>query len=278
MGKKKINGNKRIWLRIFLIMGILFFGSSDSIAASASSDTAISQTENATGEWQNRNQKFFYYQKGKKVKGLARIKGKTYYFDSKGVQHTGWQKIDGSYYFFQNANGKKGSMDASSIVNGMTLGADGKAVVNRGSKEKLEILVMANEIVEKATKPEMKKSEKLKKTYDYLMKHFKYRGSPKFVYTGHWELDYARSLFEEGHGSCYAFGAGFAFLANAVGYKDCYAVSSGGHGWAEANGKVYDPTWGLIDQRHNYYGMRFDLSGVDGRPNYKRARTYVAEI
>ena len=99
-------------------------------------------------------QKFFYYQKGKKVKGLARIKGKTYYFDSKGVQHTGWQKIDGSYYFFQNANGKKGSMDASSIVNGMTLGADGKAVVNRGSKEKLEILVMANEIVEKARKKE----------------------------------------------------------------------------------------------------------------------------
>ena len=86
------------------------------------------------------------------------------------------------------------------------------------------------------------------------------------------------AMFKEGHGNCYANGAAFAFLANAVGYKECYAVSSGGHGWAEVNGRVYDPSWSLIDKRNSYFGVSFDLSGKGGRPNYKRARRYVAKI
>ena len=124
----------------------------------------------------------------------------------------------------------------------------------------------------------MKKSEKLKKSFEYLLKHFQYRGSPDFEKSKQWEQNYAQDLFEEGHGNCYAFGAAFAFLANAVGYKECYAVSSGGHGWAEVNGKVYDPTWSLTDKNHSYYGISFDLSGKDGRPNYKNARKYVVQI
>lgn len=278
--KKRKKGNKQVSLQILLLAGMLTFGTAGNAKAAADTDSHITVLEDssAAAEWQSRNQKCFYYYNGKKIKGLASIQGKTYYFDAKGVQHTGWQKVHGDYYFFQNANRAKGFMITSSTVNGVTLGTDGKAVLDEESKAKLEILVKANKIVEKATRPEMKKSEKLKKSYDYLLTHFQYRGSPAFEHTKRWELDYARKLFAEGHGNCYAYGAGFAFLANAVGYKDCYAVSSGGHGWAEAGGKIYDPTWGLIDEDHNYFGVSFDLSGVDGRPNYKRARKYVAEI
>lgn len=69
-----------------------------------------------------------------------------------------------------------------------------------------------------------------------------------------------------------------AFLADAVGYENCYAISSGGHGWAEIEGRVYDISWDLVDRKHNYYALSYELSGVDGRPNYKNARKYVKKI
>ncbi len=232
----------------------------------------------ASGKWKSRNQKVFYYENGKKTLGLKEIDGKYYYFDAKGIQRTGWQSCDGHYYYFNIANGKKGYMESEKTINGIDLAEDGKAELTAAATGKLNVLLKANKVVEKATKPEMKKSEKLKKSFEYLLKHFQYRGSPDFEKSKQWEQNYAQDLFEEGHGNCYAFGAAFAFLANAVGYKECYAVSSGGHGWAEVNGKVYDPTWSLTDKNHSYYGISFDLSGKDGRPNYKNARKYVVQI
>lgn len=232
----------------------------------------------ATGKWKSRNQNVFYYENGKKVTGLKEINQKYYYFASNGIQRTGWQKCQGDFYFFKIANGKNGYMEKSKTINGIRLTTDGKAKLTATSTAKLDILIKANKILEKAVRPEMEKSEKLKKIFEYLLEHYQYRGSPTFVNTKHWELDYASDLFDKGHGNCYAFGAGFAFLANAAGYKNCYAVSSGGHGWAEVAGKVYDPTWSLIDDNHSYFAVSFELSGRDGRPNYKNARTYIAKI
>lgn len=231
-----------------------------------------------SGKWKSRNQKVFYYENGKKVTGVKKIGQKYYYFSDNGIQRTGWQKINGDYYFFKIANAQKGYMQKSQTVNDIKLSKNGKAKLTAASTAKLDALIKANKILEKAVKPEMEKSEKLKRSFDYLLKHYQYRGSPIFQLTGHWELDYALDVFDEGHGSCYAFGAAFAFLANAAGYKNCYAVSSGGHGWAEVGGKVYDPTWSLVDKTHSYYGVSFSLSGRDGRPNYKNARRYVVKI
>lgn len=237
-----------------------------------------SQEPIASGKWKSRNQKVFYYENGKKVTGLKKIGQKYYYFADNGIQRTGWQKINGNYYYFKIANAQKGYMKKSQTVNDIKLATDGKAKLTEASAAKLDVLIKANKILEKAVKPEMEKSEKLKKSFDYLLQHYQYRGSPIFQRTGHWELDYALDVFDEGHGSCYAFGAAFAFLANAAGYKNCYAVSSGGHGWAEVGGKVYDPTWSLIDRNHSYFGVSFSLSGREGRPNYKNARKYVVKI
>lgn len=232
----------------------------------------------ASGKWKSRNQKVFYYENGKKVTGLKMIGQKYYYFADNGIQRTGWQKINGNYYYFKIANAQKGYMQKSQTVNDIKLAKEGKAKLTAASAAKLDVLIKANKILEKAVKPEMEKSEKLKQSFDYLLQHYQYRGSPIFQRTGHWELDYALDVFDEGHGSCYAFGAAFAFLANAAGYKNCYAVSSGGHGWAEVDGKVYDPTWSLIDRNHSYFGVSFSLSGREGRPNYKNARKYVVKI
>lgn len=231
-----------------------------------------------SGKWKARNQRFFYYENGKKVTGLKEIRHKYYYFAANGIQRTGWQYVNGDYYFFKIGNGEKGWMQKEKTVNGIRLTENGKAELTKAATEKLNVLVRANQVLEKATRPEMVKAEKLQKCFEYLVQHFQYRGSPVFEETKQWEVDYALNLFEEGHGNCYAFGAAFAFLANAAGYKNCYAVSSGGHGWAEIAGKIYDPTWSLIDDENSYYGVSSNLSGQDGRPNYKNSRKYVAKI
>ncbi|HCT92054.1 MAG TPA: hypothetical protein DF613_11855 [Lachnospiraceae bacterium] len=233
--------------------------------------------------WVTKNQKVYYYnEQGKKQTGVAEIKGRKYYFDKKGVQHTGWQKIKGDYYFFTIANGKKGSMVAGKKVNGVSLGKDGKARLTKNSRSKVSVMIKANRIMEKCTKPAMKKSTKLKRCFTYSKRKFSYHTSPKYGrrsgWKNHWERKYALEMFDGGGGDCYAYGAAFAFLANACGYTDACVVSSGGHGWAEVSGKVYDPSWSKVDRRHNYCGMPYSLSGRGGRPRYRWNRRYVVKI
>ncbi len=230
------------------------------------------------GKWKTKSKKVYYMNsKGKKTKGLVEINGKNYYFDSKGVQRTGWQKIKGDYYYFKIATGKKGYMVKNKKVNSVKLKKNGKASTSGNAKTRLKVLVKANQVVEKATKPTMTKKEKLKATWDYILKKYRYSGSPTFKKGSHWDQTYALDFFNKKHGNCYAFGAAFAYLGNACGYTNCYAISSGGHGWAEINGKVYDPTWAMQDKKHNYYGRSYD-SKASGVPNYKKSRYYVKKI
>lgn len=235
------------------------------------------------GAWKTKKQNYYYRTaQGKKLTGLKEVDGKTYYFDQKGIQRTGWQKVKGEYYFFAIANGKKGCMVTGRKVNGVTLRRSGKAKLTADSRSKLDVMVKANRFVEGCTRPGMKKSEKLKRAFTYSIKEFAYCSSPKYGrrsgWKGHWERKYALEMFDKGGGDCYAYGASFAFLANACGYKNCCAVSSGGHGWAEVDGKVYDPSWAIVDKRHNYFGMSYSLSGRGGRPGYRRNRLYVVKI
>ena len=228
--------------------------------------------------WVEKNGNVYYLNaKGKKAKGITKIGRKIYYFDSKGIQRTGWQQIGNNYYFFRVQNAKKGYMFFSRTVNGVDLYANGKAKLTTYSRKKLDALIRANKILEKVTKPLDSKEKKLRKLYNYTLTGFKYRGSPKFYKTTYWECDYALAMFKNGHGSCYEYGAAFAFLANAVGFKSA-AVSSGGHGWAEVRGNVFDPSWELTDRKHDYYDLDYDKSNVDGRPNYRKGRYYVRKI
>lgn len=230
------------------------------------------------GQWTIKNEKVFYIVSGTKQKGLCEIDGKVYYFDSKGVQRTGWQKIGNKYFYFRIANGGDGYMVKSKKVNGIKLQKDGTAKVTSNNKKKLKALFMATETVEKITKPTMTKAEKLEKCYNYCVKNIRYRGARKFQGGKNWDAKYTINTINDGHGNCYAYGATFAYLANAIGYKKAYAISSGGHGWAEVNNKVYDISWELVDKEHDYFGVSYNLSGVDGRPNYKNGKKYVKKV
>lgn len=272
---------KKRYFHIFLLplLILCIFVSAVPIQTNA----AVKKETNRKAAWVKKNSKYYYYnEKGKKITGLKEIKNKYYYLDKKGVQHVGWQKIKGNYYFFKISNGKNGYMLKNTKVDGVTLKKTGKAKLTTDSKAKLNVLIKANKIVEKVTKPAMTKAQKLRKCFDYSLKHFQYRGSPRFYPKKHWDRSYALDMFDRGGGNCYAYGAAFAYLANAIGYTKVAAISSGGHGWAEVNGKVYDPSWHLVAQRQgrniSYYGMSYNLSGVGGRPGYKGARKYVVWI
>ncbi|MCC8066415.1 MAG: hypothetical protein LIO94_04855 [Clostridiales bacterium] len=239
--------------------------------------------------WQKIDGYYYYFYPedgadGYMATGIVKISYKKqnqkYYFDSKGRQRTGGQTIDGNYYYFTIINGKKGFMVTSATVNNIYLKKNGKAKQTTASLAKLNVLIKANQLVEAAvTSPaSMTRTERLRACFDYLLANYRYSGSPTFHYSTNWDQVYALQIFDSGRGACYAFGAAFAYIANAVGCPNCYAVSSGGHGWAEVNGYVYDPSWHLVDTRYSYFAVPMSLSGVGGRPNYKSARTYYIQI
>lgn len=232
------------------------------------------------GKWKSKKKHIYYYNSdGKKVTGLVTIKKRQYYFDKKGIQRTGWQKINNDYYFFKTENEHKGYMVTSKKINGITLDKNGKAKCREAwQKDKLKLMVQCSEIIEQITNSSMTKLEKLRAAYKYEMSSYHILGSPHFHNSVHWDVIYAARILRDGHGACYEYGALFAYLANAVGYKKCYAVSSGGHGWAEVDGKVSDPNWDISDRHNTYFQMDMNLSGHGGRPSYKSCRMYVKRI
>lgn len=260
---------------VLVMAFVLLFSSLAEVWTVSAADTDGAEKKDS---WRVDKQEVFYYSKGKKVTGLKRLNGKYYYFDKKGVQRTGWQKIGGGYYFFKIENGEKGHMVVSRKVNGISLQSSGKAKKTKQNAAKLKVMVKANKIMEKAAKPTMSRYEKLRACFEYTIKKFRYRGSPTFKKSKNWECKYAMDMFSKKRGNCYAYGAAFAFLANAAGYTDARAISSGGHGWAEVKGKVFDPSWEITDKKHHYFNMSYKLSGKDGRPNYKKNRKYVKKI
>ena len=44
-------------------------------------------------------------------------------------------------------------------------------------------------------------------------------------------------------------------MGKAIGYTEVYACNSGGHGWAEIEGKYYDPEWDMHHQEYNHFGV-----------------------
>lgn len=223
----------------------------------------------------------YYDENGKKATGLTKIGKKYYYFSSKGIQQTGWQRIDGNYYFFQIRSGKSGYMITSKKINGITLSKSGKAVYNSTQLRKLNVMIEANKLMSSVTDGNMNKQQKLYKCFERSVA-FHYGRSGAFMeYLSNWDVVYAENMLckKPDGGNCYAFAAGFAYLANAIGYTDVNVVSSGGHGWAEVNGKVFDPDWAKVTgQTNTYFAMDYSLSGISGRPRYKGNRAYVIKI
>ena len=67
-------------------------------------------------------------------------------------------------------------------------------------------------------------------------------------------------LFRNGYGNCFSYAAAFAYLAKAIGYSKCYACNSGGHGWSEIDGLIYDAEWSMHSTKYTYYALSYDTT------------------
>ena len=123
--------------------------------------------------------------------------------------------------------------------------------------------------VAKATNTSMTKKQKLKACFDYAKSAYSERNPRIPHYKGmDWPLIYADDMFIRGYGNCFSYAAAFAFMAKAIGYTDVRCCHSGGHGWAEIDGRIYDPEWSRHHSNYTYFGLDYDEIS---NPNYKRA-------
>lgn len=229
-----------------------------------------------------------YYRNGKLANGTVTVNGKKLNFD-KGVLRTGMQTINGNKYYY-NASGvlqkngivgsdksgwyyadKNGKIDFS-YSNGITQnGKDWNVMSGKATRVKTKsdkTLFRALKVVAKVTNKSMSKSQKLKACFNYTKNAYKELNPRIPHYHGSdWPIIYANDMFVDGAGNCFSYGAAFAYMAKAIGYKNVYCCNSGGHGWAEVDGLVYDPEWSRHHAR-DYYALSYNTK-LD--QNYKAA-------
>lgn len=222
---------------------------------------------------------YVYYRTPQKklARGFIMIKGKWYLFDDEGRQKTGWQWYDGAYYFLNPGNKAKGYMLSDCVVNGIKLKKNGAAIRSGAADSELYVMWRAQAWVESLTKPTWSKRDKLEAGFNWMRDECAENNPREFSAWDGWHRTFALDILDNYTGSCFSCGAAFAYYANAVGCKSCIIISSGGHGWAEVDGDVYDVEW----SRHsplNYFAYPYSQSGMNGSPGYASARIYLVQI
>ena len=270
-------------LGVVALMLLLVAAAALAVTAGAERAHAADGGEAPTVEWVEKAGNIYCKVDGALLKdGVRTVNGKKYLFDKKGVQLTSWHKVGKSYYYFTPKTKAKGSMVTGKVVNGIRLDAQGRAVLNDEASAELKVLTRATAFVEKYTKATWSQKKKLRASFDVLVKKYPERAYRGWTSRKGWHRLFAMDVLgkdkaKENGGSCYSFGAAFAYIANAIGCKSCKAVSSGGHGWAEVDGKVYDPEWSK-NSKLDLFAFSLDNSGRWGSPGYKHGRAHVVTI
>lgn len=216
--------------------------------ASAWADESDQATQNG---WVVKDSIINYYEDGVLATGFTTINGKKYLFTGKGKQLLGWQNVDGNYYYFSARGKSKGYMRTSKVVNGVRLGKSGKAVLNTSTLAEAKVLCRAQKFIERYAPLGDSKAKRLEKSWKNLIKHayrsyYIARGLATF-HTQH--RAFANDLFINHKGDCNSATAAFAYLANALGYKNVKMCSGGFHSWTDVNGKIYDVHWTKVHRK-----------------------------
>lgn len=229
---------------------------------------------------------------GRPQQGFVTLGGKMYYYDKNGVlQKNGVVGSEKEGYRYAGPDGvidttftgiAGSGKNAWYLVNGKvdttariaySYGGrlwnvlDGKAreVVTEEDK----VLYRALKLVAQVTTPSMTKEQKLRAMWNYCRDAYVEKNPRIPHYHGDdWPIIYANDMLINGVGNCISYGAEFCYIAKAIGYKDCYACHSGGHGWAEIDGLIYDIEWSRHVFTYNYYALSYDTK-VD--QNYRGA-------
>gem|GEM_PF-3114854 len=180
----------------------------------------------------------------------------------------GWRKENGKDVYYKS-NGQKAAMEVLTI-GGKEYGfnADGVWIGNKTSAY-LTVYKKAIAQVKATVSSSMSKAQKLRACFD-VFKTFREKNPwiPHDRSEG-WELRYGNNCFDTKSGNCMSYGVAFAFMAKVLGYEEVYCCNSGGHGWAEIDGLVYDPEW-TLHREGNFFGRPLG-TGSGNDPDYKNA-------
>ena len=181
--------------------------------------------------------------------------GKHYY--SGGVMMTSTVVGDETEgYFYVN---EQGIVDEG-YVDGVNVDGQDWIVINGVATQVVtdsdKTLCAAAKDIAKCTTSTMTKDEKLKAAFDYIRENY-LEGVPHDppYRESDWPVVCANDIFVNGKGDCFSYGAAFAYMCRAIGCSEVYACNSGGHGWAQAEGKVYDPEWSMHSDKYSYYAV-----------------------
>ena len=217
----------------------------------ASRTAALSSRKNAesvgrAGWYRQKNGKKKYYRDGQYVTGQQKIGKYVYMFSKYGnmiKRDITIHKV--RYYIASNGHilaWKKG---------GKYYTATGKRM-NSTKAVEFRAYQNARKVVAQNTRKSMSKSQKLETCFRWVMKRY-YRTWRRFSQGGKAWYD------------CIADASAFAYLAKALGYKNVYVCTDGyrndenSHGWAEINGRVYDPLFAEAKSYSRNYGVRYGV-------------------
>lgn len=186
--------------------------------------------------------------------------GKSYYYNGDGeLEKDGIVGNDADGYYYADADG----VIDMGYCNGVTVdGQDWNVIEGKATKADSDAdkaLFGAVKAVGECTDSSMTREEKLRACFDHLKTAYLegVRHDPPYNEMD-WPVLYCNDIFVYGMGDCFSYGAAFAYMAKGIGYTECYACNTGGHGWAEVNGLYYDPEWDMHHNEYNHFGVAAD--------------------
>lgn len=212
--------------------------------------------------------------------GMRAIDGATYYFGSDGSLQTGWIKIGDGYYCFDRLNGK---MYAATNVDGITVGADGRAVATDYAVFRITTMMTAHRVVLEQTKPTDTMEEKRLKLFNWILAFpYKQWRTLNNIYdiSTDWEMTFANDIFRKGSGCCVSDSSALAFLFREIGLTDIYICHDSGHCWVMVGDRLFDPVFAEAKNFQSNYNAipsdyrqwplrkrRVDGKAYDGAPS-----------
>lgn len=225
------------------------------------------------GFHKEKGKKYYYDKNGNKVTSkMIKVGKDTYYCKKDGSLKTGWLTLKGKRYFFY---------DNYKLAKGVTL--EQKYVVNKKGEliktyndNEVKARKAAEQILKEIVKKNDSKSQKLYKSYKYIINNTSYNGySPCEKTDKDWEAKCAFYTLTKKRGECYGFAAAFAYLAKVIGYEQ--AVTRYGqtksasydwspHGWCEIK----------IDKKNYLFDPEIEYKNKTCGRLYKKQYSQVA--
>ena len=193
--------------------------------------------------------------------GLVTKGDKQYYFQNGEMVTNAVVKDDegGDIYISPEGIYDQGYCDGVKIDDNQWTVINGKARKVDPDNDYDMTLYRATQAVAKCTDSSMSKEEKIKAGFDYIRTNY-LEGvlhDPPYLESD-WYVVVANDIFVYGKGDCYSYGAAFAFMLKGMGCDEVYACTTGGHGWSEAEGLVYDPEWSMHSNNYPYFAMTYE--------------------